>query len=200
MMQFFRWGGPWFGIVVGILLCVPAASLWTPVYAADLYVTDEVKLTVRSGPGLDRKILKIIESGDRVEMMDEGEEWSLVRLPEGAQGWVLTRYLTDVKPHRLILEELQNQHSSLAAEAGGRMEENQRLKSENQTLSQQVQSLETELTRIRSEHEKLLKSSDANREEIRKIVILLLSGAGILFFGILLGFFSKKSRRKSSLL
>ncbi|MCK7511332.1 MAG: hypothetical protein MZV70_49590 [Desulfobacterales bacterium] len=35
-----------------------------------------------------------------MELIKSGEEWSLVRLANGAEGYVLARYLTSVQPGR----------------------------------------------------------------------------------------------------
>ncbi len=173
--------------------------LGTPALAAPLYVTDEVKLTVRSGPGLERKILAIIESGERVEMIEEGAEWSLVSLADGKQGWVLTRYLTEQVPDRVALMDLRDKHGSLMGEAKGLTEENRQLKSENQGLKERVQSLESQLQDLNAQYESLRSTADADKAEIRKYMIFFVSGAGILLVGILLGFLTRRPRRKSML-
>lgn len=191
--------GLWYQIAAMTMFCLTFSA--GPVLAQNqrFYVTDEVKLTVRSGPGMDRKILSIIGSGDVVEVFEESEEWSRVQLLNGKEGWVLTRYLTSQKPHRLVLEELQGKHESAVTQAATLSEESQQLKAANETLRNRVQSLETELEALKTDHEALRKTADASREEIRKYMVFFVSGAGILFVGILLGLFTRKPRRKSML-
>jgi len=58
-----------------------------------LYVTDSLKLTLRSGPSSNDKILAVVTSGQQLEIQEKGEKWSKVSAPSGKQGWVLTRYL-----------------------------------------------------------------------------------------------------------
>lgn len=60
------------------------------------YVTDEVVITFRRGPGSEFAITRNLTSGDSVEVLEEsgGEEgYTRVRLADGTEGWVLTRYL-----------------------------------------------------------------------------------------------------------
>lgn len=189
----------WYRIAAMTVFCIILAAGSALAQTERLYVTDEVKLTVRSGPGMDRKILSIIESGDLVEVFEESTEWSRVQLRDGKEGWVLTRYLTPQKPHRLVLEELQGKHESITTRAASLSEESQKLKTANETLQNRVQSLETELEALKTDHEALRKTADAGREEIRKSMVFFVSGAGILFVGILLGLFTRKPRRKSML-
>ena len=41
-------------------------------HAESMYVTDLIKLTLRSGPSTDYKILDVIESGQQVEILEPG--------------------------------------------------------------------------------------------------------------------------------
>lgn len=72
-----------------LALAVPAAA------AAERYISDDLGLPLRSGKGLQHKILKLVPSGTRVEVLEESPEegYSLIRTPEGAEGWVVSRYL-----------------------------------------------------------------------------------------------------------
>lgn len=108
-----------FGVIVGI--CLITQQGW----AEKAYVTDSFKVTFRTGPGVENKIISMLSSGQPVEVLDSLDEWSRVRLVESGEpakeGWVLTRYLVSRLPWEL-------QASSLIAE-------NTRLK-ENLTLVQ----------------------------------------------------------------
>ena len=67
-----------------LLLCLFSAS----VYGETMYVSDVLKLTLRTGPSIENKIISVIESGQMMEIVDFGEEWSQVKLPNGKEGWV----------------------------------------------------------------------------------------------------------------
>lgn len=108
-----------FAVIVG--LCLITQQGW----AEKAYVTDSFKVTFRTGPGNENKIISMLSSGQPVEVLDSLGEWSYVRLVENGEsdkeGWVLTRYLVSRLPWEL-------QASSLIAE-------NTRLK-EKLTLAQ----------------------------------------------------------------
>ena len=43
-------------------------------FAETMYVTDVIKLTLRSGPSTEYKILAVVESGQQLEIIEPGEE------------------------------------------------------------------------------------------------------------------------------
>jgi SH3 domain protein len=59
------------------------------------YVSDELVITFRTGPGSQFAITRNLTSGNRVEVLEEQSDgdYSRVRLSNGDIGWVLTRYL-----------------------------------------------------------------------------------------------------------
>lgn len=87
----------------------------TAVHAETMYIDDIVKITVRTGPGIAHKIVAMIKSGERVEVLKTEEpdkEWSLVRITNGKEGWVLSRFLKSKEPDGLILERLKKKHNA----------------------------------------------------------------------------------------
>lgn len=88
-----------FGVIVG--LCLIPQQAW----AEKAYVTDSFKVTFRTGPGVENKIISMLSSGQPVEVLDSRDEWSHVRLVESGEpdqeGWVLTRYLVSRLPWEL---------------------------------------------------------------------------------------------------
>ncbi len=70
------------------------------VYAEDRYVIDKLQITFRTGPGNDRKIISLLNSDQKVEVLEPSGDWVKVRLQNGKEGWVLQRYLTTETPCR----------------------------------------------------------------------------------------------------
>lgn len=62
---------------------------------ATRYVTDELRISVRTGTGDQYRIIEVIDSGTRVETLDSSGEWAKVRTPEGNVGWVRAQYLVE---------------------------------------------------------------------------------------------------------
>jgi SH3 domain protein len=74
-----------------------------------LYVSDQLVITLRSGPSTQNSIITNLVSGDSVEVLetDSGDGYTQVRAESGTEGWVLTRYLIErpVAQDRLVIAE-----------------------------------------------------------------------------------------------
>ena len=217
-----------------LIKCVFLIQIWIifptlSVQAGSMYVTDILKVTLRTGPSIDNKIIKMIESGQKVEVVESGQEWSLVRIFDGQEGWILNRYLIPNETDKLKLERLRSEHSNLKAKFRTTFEENSKLKTENKKLSSVLAATEKALTQVRNDYESLKASSaefltlksnfkktstklseqtkraDEFEEKVEKLtfsnyISWFLAGSGVLFVGFILGFSTKRQRRQSSLL
>jgi SH3 domain protein len=212
-------------ILLGVCLLVFSGNI----YAETMYVTDVLRLSLRTGQSIEHKIIAVIESGRQVDVIEYGEEWSLVRLPDEREGWVLTRYLTSDLTHNIRLAKLETKHKNLTAQASALLEENAKLKQENRRLDAELGTNQKTLTKISSEFESLkadsaeylnLKTkydaaaaqlSDRTKklakleEQLSKIQLYhyikwFLAGSGVLLVGFIIGFSAKRQRRRPSLL
>ena len=212
-------------VYVGIvLMCFSANGL-----AESMYVTDLLKLTLRSGPSTEHKILSVVESGYQVEMLEPGEDWSLVRIADGKEGYVLTRYLVPEPTHNVRLEKLQTKHKALVQQAATLLEENTRFRNESKKLKATSDGNEKALKKLNTEYDKLkagsaeyielkekyktvngqlaeqTKRAAALDEELRAIEInqyikWFLAGSGVLLVGFIVGYSARRQRRRPSLL
>ena len=212
-------------VYVGIvLMCFSANGL-----AESMYVTDLLKLTLRSGPSTEHKILSVVESGYQVEMLEPGEDWSLVRIADGKEGYVLTRNLVPEPTHNVRLEKLQTKHKALVQQAATLLEENTRFRNESKKLKATSDGNEKALKKLNTEYDKLkagsaeyielkekyktvsgqlaeqTKRAAALDEELRAIEInqyikWFLAGSGVLLVGFIVGYSARRQRRRPSLL
>ncbi len=212
-------------LLVGIWVLFFAAG----VCAESRYVSDQLKLTLRSGPSTEHKILAVIESGQVMEILQSGDEWSLARLPDGKEGYVLTRYLTSSPTHNIRLEQLEAKHKSLMQQAAALLEENNQLKEENKSLKSSLGSREKELNSLSNDYQKLKTGSaefltlktkyntvasqltqqtqraekldeELSRIELNQYIKWFLAGSGVLLVGFIVGFSARRQRRRPSLL
>jgi len=99
------------GMVLGMALLGPLS------WASTAYVTDSLRITLRTGPSVDNKIIGILNSGDVVQVLNTQEDWSYVTLSQGDEGekggWVLSRYLMDREPWVVQAEALKEENTSL---------------------------------------------------------------------------------------
>ena len=199
--------------------------LSTAAQAEPMYVTNTIKITLRTGPGTDHKVVRMLNSGLAVELLEAGGDWSLIQLLDGMEGWILSRFISSDKPSDLVLRELARKYEKLLARSTALQEENKQLKTENERLSRELETSETSLSQtssnystlkkestefleLKAEHEKAageLSKQSQRAKELReqlleRNIMLMLAGAGVLLLGFIIGFSTKKSRRRSSLL
>ncbi|MBI5580962.1 MAG: TIGR04211 family SH3 domain-containing protein [Deltaproteobacteria bacterium] len=214
------------GWMLAIGMCLLAVA--TNARAETVYVSDVIKLSVRSGPGNEHKSIAVTESGQQLELITPGQEWSLVRLANGAEGYVLARYLTTIQPGRFQYGQLQDKIKALTAQAASLAGENSRLKAENEKLAATVSGGQEQIDSLRSEYETfkqeatdlvgLKAKTDALTAELeqknKQLAVLeiqsddvyrttylywFVAGAAVLFAGFLTGYSVKRQRWRSSL-
>jgi SH3 domain protein len=197
--------------------------------AESLYVNDIVKITLRTGPGIDHKIVNMLKSGDKVEIIETGKEWSQVKSAAGDTGWALTRLLTPREPNSQILMTLEKKYQTLLQERDTPTEKLHELTEENQQLKVALAEKENTLARLSETHATMEKETaelskiksalkqantqlsrqrqqltqyeaQISNEGLSQNIKWFLSGAGVLLTGFLIGLASRKSRRRPSLL
>jgi SH3 domain protein len=85
-------------MVVILGLCLTGQLCW----ADKRYVTDSFKITLRTGPSVQNKIVIMLESGEPLEVIETKNDWSHVKVlrrqGESSEGWVMSRYLIAREP------------------------------------------------------------------------------------------------------
>ena len=199
------------------------------VQAETMYVDDIIKITVRTGPGIKRKIVAMIKSDEKVEVLKPEKEWSFVRITNGKEGWVLSRFLKSKEPDGLVLDRYKKKHNVLKKQAVSLIEENKVYKKENNKLNSELKINKEISDKIKSSYETLKKESaeflelksnykktssklieqtkkaEKLEEELTKLLLhqnikWFLSGAGVLLLGFMIGYSTKRQRSRSSLL
>ncbi|MCX8044689.1 MAG: TIGR04211 family SH3 domain-containing protein [Desulfobacterota bacterium] len=140
-------------IVVGAAL---AAFIVAVASAETLYVTDKMEILVREGKGMEHKIIGIARSNDPVEVLATEGEYAQVRLANGLEGWVLSRYLTTALPKTKVIENLRGELEQIKERLKQAQDDNARLAEEKKgleaartALDKRVQELTAENSEIR---------------------------------------------------
>ncbi len=122
------------------------------------YVTDRIEVHIRSGKGLNYKILRRLRSGAPVTVLEKDSQsgYSKVRLRDGTEGWILTRYLSGepssrwkLKLANSKLEQLKAENVQIREELDALKQAKGALSTEKGDLSQKNAQLEAEVERIR---------------------------------------------------
>ena len=141
---------------------------------------------------------------------------------------MLSRYLTTDETNNIKLERLETMHNNLTIQAAELLEENNRLKTENTRLSTEFKAGQKELVKTKDDYEALKAESaefltlkaNYNRAasqlaeqtarakqleeqlsslEMNTYIKWFLAGSGVLIVGFLIGFSTKRQRRRPSL-
>ena len=150
-------------------------------YAESRYVTDQFKITMRSGESSTHKIIRMLPSGYRVDLLGTNSDsgYSRVRAKDGTTGFVLTRQLIKIPSARdrlqtaeAKLQELQQEPGRLTTKLASLQNEHEKLSSEHQALQQQKQEIEQELRNLQRTASNAVRISN-ERTDLRKQVVEL---------------------------
>jgi len=94
-------GSPRVVLLLAMLILCSAAR------AETLYVAERMRIGLRADATEAGAVVKSVETGTPLEMIERTENFVQVRDPQGAVGWVEARYLTPELPTRVQLVKLQ---------------------------------------------------------------------------------------------
>lgn len=213
-----------------ILLTLALLGLTLSAGAETRYVSDALEIDLRSGTSLQHRILRMIPSGTALEVLEEDKAtgYTRVRTPSGAEGWILTRYLTADAPANVRLAETEKKLAELEIQSRQRMaklsdrdkeflnitDELARVKDENLKLAKQladIQRTASSALAIDAENKELknrVMQMERERETLSQENVALhdrtardwfMIGAGVIMLGILIGLILPRIRvRKRS--
>ncbi|MCP4490128.1 MAG: TIGR04211 family SH3 domain-containing protein [Gammaproteobacteria bacterium] len=121
------------------------------------YITDIFEVTMRNGTSTANTIVKILQSGEAVQVIEEdlASQYSLVETAEGKKGYVLSRFLDDMPSARERLaqsdQENENHRQSIAG------------------LSEQINQLQANLSSTQTDNESLKNTLLASESELEKV-------------------------------
>lgn len=193
------------------------------------YVTEKLSVMVRTGPELNRKIIAMPKSGTSVEILEVDDEWVRVKLPNEKEGWMKSQFLVPGPPSKQVIGRLQKENSALSLQKKNLAEENARLKKERKelgnALSKQTKRADSlgesyevlksgskEYLALKASYEKTsreLASKTKQVGELNKEVESLrngqtlrwfIAGASVILVGFIIGYASRRPKRRSSLL
>lgn len=169
--------------------------------------------------------IEILEALD----IESESEWVKVRLPNEKEGWMLAQFLVPGPPKQEVITRLQGQNRALSLKAESLAEENDRLKRERKelerALSKQTQtanslgeSFETlkseskEFLALKASHEKASKELGTKTKQVAELenevdglrnsqtLRWFIAGASVIIVGFIIGYASRRPKRRSSLL
>jgi len=147
-----------FVVILLAALCVA----WGSASLADTrYVTDELKVTLRRGESTGHKVIKMLPSDTRVEVLSTNEKngYARVRTADGEEGYILSRMLKVERPARERLAEAEKMLEALRASPDKLRQELTTTKQELEQVSGAYNALQQENQKLSSEVTNLRKTS-----------------------------------------
>ena len=218
-----------FIIPLSLLLFLLTPSLFhgSCAIAKALYVQPSSEVVVRRGQGTDFKIIAMVKDGTRVVLLEDGTDYSRVRLPNNKEGWMLTRFLSEQPPLQEVVASLRNKAEELTRSRDEAVQKFEAITTVLSTTEKQLQVIIAERDQALTNYQELqestadtmkimqlqkktalenttiiekLKEVESRNKNLEKdsTVKWFLAGGGVLLLGMLLGASSNKSRRKKS--
>jgi SH3 domain protein len=133
------------------------------VYAQNTrYVTDELEITMRSGKGVKFGIRKMLQSGSKLDVIEtDPSGYSKVRAIDGVEGWVLTRYLSNMPSPRNRIATAEQRVANLELELAKAQEEIIALSSQNESSGTHNLTLKETSQRLRKELDDLQRTASS---------------------------------------
>jgi len=186
------------------------------------YVSDRLIISVRAGQNNTSDILGYIKSDTPVDVLEEEGRYLKIKTENGLEGWVNTRYIISEPPKTLTIKDLRNERNRLRGEietfknktidssnqsSSTKLNYEQKIKELERTLKthqQMASNGESELERLKKENVRLKSEighlKKPNKSPMKsKSIQWFLVGAGVLFFGFMIGRSARKEKRANIL-
>ena len=144
----------------GLLLLLILFPL-TTLAETRMYVTDDLKVPARTGGSTKNKILRFLQSGTPVTVLeqDEASGYSRIRMNDGFEGWVLTHELMSNMGAKEQLARAQDRNSKLTEQRNALREEVKTLKQERTEQDNLLAQLNSEKTDLEQRYTKLTETA-----------------------------------------
>ena len=101
-------GSGWNGLLLTLLISLVLVGM-----AQGARITDKLLAGLYPDPDSTGKPTRVLPSDTPLERLEKRGDFTRVRLGDGSEGWVESRFITDEKPARIMLLELQAKNSQL---------------------------------------------------------------------------------------
>lgn len=146
-------------ILITLGLCLIGGTSW----ASKAYVTDSLKISIRTGPSNKNKIIKYLASGQPVDILKSKDGWSHIRVLEhelgDLEGWILSRYLITRHPWELQARSLKEENAKIKEKLAHIEKDFGETARREQILIKETKEDTEALEKLQSEHETLRRES-----------------------------------------
>ena len=126
-----------------------------------LYVSDYFEITLRTGPSSENKILRMLKSGQALDVLETVDNWTRVRtlLNNGTEveGWVRNQYLMERIPYETQTKNLLTENRKLKEKLSTITSELNTVEKDQKDTSTQYSQTHDELVSLKKDYEALKK-------------------------------------------
>jgi len=131
------------------------------------YITDNFKITLRMEAAKDATVITLLNNGTKLEVLEESEDWTRVKIDDGKEGWVLKRYISEEIPQKAQIEKLTKNLDETSIKLKVTSEKTAGMVEENKDLKKELASSQERLKNMEATYKRLLVDS-GNVVEIKK--------------------------------
>lgn len=157
--------------------------------AAPAYVTDQLRLGFHRAPDTSDNPFRMLQSGEKVEVLERNRFYARVRASDGVEGWVKAGFLMNDRPAVLRVAEVEAKQSELDAEL-------ERIAAERESNNQQIASLKANvdeatqrLQLVQAENRSLQQENETFKKRFAIPSVPITWTLGGALFALLAGFF-----------
>jgi len=144
-------------VILCLCLFFAGVTYFSSATAQTRYVTDDFEIMLRTGPGMDNKIIQALPSGTpmSIVILDAGRAHSQVRLKDGTVGFVLTRFVSDKPAAKYRVQNLEKQLAELKGKPEG--------------LQGKLLGLQESYDKLSQNYRKVVDDRDGTKDELERI-------------------------------
>ena len=180
-----------------------------PLFAEDIYVTGVTKITMRTGPGVEHKIVVMLKSGTKLKIVEYKKDWTQVETDQGRSGWVLSRFLTQKIPDALLVAKLNKYNQDLMSKLEAIEDENKTLTIKNAILVQieekynKLKQESADFLKLDAKYKEMMQLYEAQKSQIATLEddlnsepkLWFLIGPGVFIVGLFFGLSTRKKKK-----
>ena len=133
-----------------LLACL--VSLPLVAFAETAYITEKLEIPVRSGDSRDYRIIRYLQAGAQVEILETYESgYTKIKDERGREGFVLGRYLVDRAPSFVIASRLEAEVAKQKETIKRLRQDIKALTSQNESSGESVKAIKDQLAKKEAE-------------------------------------------------
>ncbi len=133
--------------LLAVMLSLPLVA-----FAETAYITEKLEIPVRSGESRDYRIIRYLQAGAQVEILETYESgYTKIKDERGREGFVLGRYLVDRAPSFVIAGRLEAEVAKQKETIKRLQQDIKALTSQNESSSESVKAIKDQLAKKEAE-------------------------------------------------